>query len=608
MTIRPERILSLVFPDIFEYNEKYKEFRSKTKIEILDRPFGLRTLFYLCYPKVNDISKEYKLNKIEFNILMDSDPELKFIEYDGLFTEEPLNHFIKDDYEFLHLTDKEDIKHYELSYIVKYSKTLLNISKNEWNINYLYETNRFPETYSFDNKIFSKYANYDLLKFTKGNINFDYRIILKRFNDKGLSTILNDLNLNVKLLMNEYKNFINEINKNKPIDFKTFEYDELFIKYCLNDCLLIGFTPKQYKYYLNICSREYPKETLLNLIKPFEQNEISLNSLANEISLKDDEKLVNEFLKIISKLTNDVYNILEKFKPLSFNGIFEKINFIPESFKGSTEAPKGEMEHYDFSFISFVLDKHKELLDSVIKELKSRGFTKDSESLFKEKTEKGFTKEYIIMWFAEMIKRKIDIKSLLGFFDINYRNEFYNYRPLSSYWIEFFREEPPLELYTDPKTYNLSREWKRYFDIDVPKEMIDVKYYEYMIKNNGQKRPKDITAMYTYFSNSEFNKIIFVSTDDVLDKPAKLRYIIPFGFNSIKEFLTEELDISGLCKFTRITNDDWNKISGGHDRIDTVAFSNVKNVYGEYSKLSELIEYFKSSIEVKYNITLMTDI
>ena len=212
------------------------------------------------------------------------------------------------------------------------------------------------------------------------------------------------------------------------------------------------------------------------------------------------------------------------------------------------------------------------------------------------------------MWFAEIIKRKIDIKTILGFYNIDYKKEFYNQRPLSSYWIEFFKEEPLLELYTDPKIYNLAREWKIYFDIDIPKEMTDLKYYEYIIKNNGQKHPKNITAIYTYFSNSEFNKIIFVSTDDVLDKPAKLRYIIPFGFDSIKEFLTEELNISKLCKFTRITNDDWNKISGGHDRINTITFSNVKNAYGEYSKLFELIEYFKSSIEVKYNITLMTDI
>jgi len=649
MSIKSEKILSLLFPDIFEFDERHNEFCSKRKIEIKNNPFPVRSIFYLCYPKVRDSSEQFRLSKSEFNRIMDSDKEVTFIEFDGNFSEEPLNHLIKDDFDYLSLKDPKDRKYFEISKIVKYSistlKPFMSVSRDssvnsenelsdieksgvssEWNINFFFRHGIFPVSRRFDSETFSKVADYDLLRSFGKNIN--YQTILKRFGQKSLKTLTEELNLDGSFLISEYlkllkhsQKLLNDLSvlksesdpdmidpeelekaiqkRNEKIakieselndipDFlKTLEFDEFAIRNSLNNCLSVGFLPKQKDLFIKYATQK----NILELIKPFEQNGIPLDDIAKKLVSFDYLKLIQEFIRGIKRLTNPVYEIIKRFKPFTFSMVFRKIDWIP------SENELKDFETFDFSFVQFVLDSHRELLNWILENLKTKDF------------------KVILMWLSEMLQRKLDILDFIHSSLENlseqqkeekldrFRNEFYLGRPLASFWIEHMKSEPPVEIYTNPLIYDLGREWRQNCSVEVPKEMTNKKYYDYMLKN-GTKRPQNISAMYSYFSNSEFNKIIFVSTDDVLDKPAKLRFIIPVDFELVKEFLTESIDISGLCKFTRITNDDWNKISGGHDRIDTVAFSNVKNIYGEYSKLSEVIEFFKSAIEIKFNLNL----
>ena len=92
--------------------------------------------------------------------------------------------------------------------------------------------------------------------------------------------------------------------------------------------------------------------------------------------------------------------------------------------------------------------------------------------------------------------------------------------------------------------------WRNYVNNDVPAEISKYSYYDYMIRNNGSRRPKNITALYTYLSNTAENKIIFINNDNTLDKPARLRYIIPINYDKVKDFLAEELITNDISLLT----------------------------------------------------------
>ena len=133
------KVLSVVFPNEFTYDEKHNDFFAKMKIDIMSYPFNLRQLFYMLYPKTRDSSKEFSITRTELNNLMDTDPEVQYIENPEEFSEEPLKHLIKDDFEYLALDNDQDRKFYELNHIVKYSKTVLGTESDIWNFEYLFE-------------------------------------------------------------------------------------------------------------------------------------------------------------------------------------------------------------------------------------------------------------------------------------------------------------------------------------------------------------------------------------------------------------------------------------------------------------------------------------
>lgn len=177
--------------------------------------------------------------------------------------------------------------------------------------------------------------------------------------------------------------------------------------------------------------------------------------------------------------------------------------------------------------------------------------------------------------------------------------------------VRYLHCEPPLFVYPNPQmTYDNSiimSYWGTYINKrNVPQEMSSMKYYDYMVRSNGVKRNPNQTIMYSYFSNSNENKLVFCPSNVELEEPARARYYIPVEFSMLKQFLHEELDTNDICMFTQLTKDDWNKIACGNDSIDVVVFNDVKNIYRERTKLADIIDYIINSIMIKFLVTPTT--
>ena len=216
--------------------------------------------------------------------------------------------------------------------------------------------------------------------------------------------------------------------------------------------------------------------------------------------------------------------------------------------------------------------------------------------------------DYVDYWFCNEIDRKSINK--LNFEDMF--NEYYMNRALPENsrhgfeWIKTYHEEPPLKIYMSPN-HNVdgetnSRIWSRCVNaFTIPKEMTSMNYYEYMVKTNGKRRDPDATVMYSFFSNSLENKIIFCRSDVEFTEPAVCRYTIPVDFSLVKPYLHEELETNGICMFCKVSEDDWDKIAGGRKNADIVCFSDCKNIYRERNPLKNVITYIINMIQDKFD-------
>lgn len=179
---------------------------------------------------------------------------------------------------------------------------------------------------------------------------------------------------------------------------------------------------------------------------------------------------------------------------------------------------------------------------------------------------------------------------------------------LGKLMIEVYHEEPYFELY-GPPNYNhngtYARAWSQYVNnFTIPREMTEGAFYEYMVRCNGQRRSDKSTSCYTFFSNSLENKIIFVKSDALLSHPAVLRVDIPIPFDKLKSFLHEGIDTNGICMFTEMSDNDWNKVSGGNNQIDCVTFSDKKNVWCERTPLRTVLKHLVDSIELEFEVKI----
>ena len=216
--------------------------------------------------------------------------------------------------------------------------------------------------------------------------------------------------------------------------------------------------------------------------------------------------------------------------------------------------------------------------------------------------------DFVDYWFCNEICRKAINK--MNFEEVF--NDFYMNRNLPDNckhgfkWIETYHEEPPLKIYMNPN-HNVDGEtnakvWARCVNsYTIPKEMTSMNYYTYMIKTNGKRRDPDATVMYTFFSNSLENKIIFCRSDVEFTEPAVCRYTIPVDYSEVKPYLHEELETNGICMFCKVTDDDWDKIAGGRKTADIVCFSDCKNIYRERNPLKNVIKYIVNMIQDKFD-------
>ena len=179
---------------------------------------------------------------------------------------------------------------------------------------------------------------------------------------------------------------------------------------------------------------------------------------------------------------------------------------------------------------------------------------------------------------------------------------------LACTWCQYRKENPPFEMWPETPNRDLQQAYRNYISEELPKEYVNKKYYDYMMKNRFNKFDDSTTLVYTLLSNNVENKIIFTSGKTLLDdKFAKLRYIISKNYNDIQKFCCEELETNNISMLTSLNDYDFAKVSGGESSIDCFVFSDTKNIYRERTPLSKVLKFFKDAIEMKFDINIKVE-
>ena len=198
--------------------------------------------------------------------------------------------------------------------------------------------------------------------------------------------------------------------------------------------------------------------------------------------------------------------------------------------------------------------------------------------------------------------------------------------PIKNYWempnkygltiamayVKAYKAEPPFKFYHGPNVningVNLERTWRKFVNNDVPFEMVKQRYYEFMRKNNGRKKPENITGMYVYISNCTNSKMIFIDDKLELGGPAKKVGEIPVPFEDIKTYLIGELDMNNTCLLDKFTSEEWTKTTGNPECLnDCIVISDEKNVYRERTPILKLINWFIECIGCKFDVEIPFD-
>ena len=201
----------------------------------------------------------------------------------------------------------------------------------------------------------------------------------------------------------------------------------------------------------------------------------------------------------------------------------------------------------------------------------------------------------------------IKSNSSLSFNDVlnKIHGEPHQYDCYACMWCESRKCDPPFDMWPQTPNRDLQKAYRKYISEELPKEYTDAKYYNYMMKNK-RLRGEHGTNVYTLFSNNIENKLIFVDASKPLDEEyAELRFSVNVEYPKMKKFLGEQLNINNITTRTRLSDYDFNKVCGGDTNIDCFVFSDIKNIYKEITPLSQLLEFFKTAIETKFNIKVM---
>lgn len=546
-------IFANVFDTLFDYDEKYDELAFKKEIsaqtitdDINSRSKGLRDIWYRCYPV---LMRHYNLYMV-----YDEDQLLNAIEYDNdyafipdafvtqkMLNEHIFNKPIEQDYIFKQLTEQNDRDHFSLTHPVKYADGL--------------NVDNYAERGLIDIIHLKNFLNVMDVKWTIKYLN-DYKInaqlvakrLYKEPNFDELFALIVDDSTKRKLASVILENA-------KGIrSFGLIPYSDVLKNYRLFDftnedisCMVTEEMVRQ----LNECCKEPQDMSTGNRV------EQTINALKETFHYCLRYKHSGDYLKLVLK-----YGSLDDI----LNACFINCD----------------------ATIDWMVQRRSELA---------------------------------VAYVSECIRRKIVNRSNLGEYIKRFTLENHEHRfDIGFAWIEAYKEEPPLMFYPNPNyreqrsidKLNPRRSWQKGITIadcwatyvnnsTTPMEMTSMKYYDYMVKSNGVKRNPNQTIMYSYFSNSNENKLIFCKSDVELLDPAVPRYYIPVEFKKLKQYLHEDLLTTDICMFTQLTKKDWEKVAGGREDIDVVVFNDMKNIYRERTPLKVVIKYLIENIEIEFD-------
>ena len=623
-TINTKYVFSVLFPELFDYDSDYNELVCKNKPEsnFMEYPIRFRKVFY-DYFTPSLLKNREMITKDYIDKLMNSDSELLFVKNpssptvtknkDGTFDAQAYNKLTEEDYKFLH-APRNVREHTCLKNIVFYKEF------NDFNVNEFLKRDMWPGSNKYSTEVLSHVVSLDNSKklINMGHIkslwldilieritkSFDedafFNYLSGIFDQKHCTTLLSafiecwDTNKDMhmidydkwskyiegeddssKNLRNELVNYYNHFTSNKHAEALRDKNIKCLLELkCTTDNYWAVYFPlfrfdhaeivpwKSLKQYVSLCN------TFDCSIESSFLNKYGDDDVAKHITLS---------------VVNDIDDVFA-------------LKALPRIIDENDLA--GTIKDLD-KLLAYV-DEHKDEINGYVSalfrifvEMMYRNTNWDNEH---SNIPKVFTKEYT----AEEVKKHIlDHKSC---FDI--REKKLDGHTLAWSWIKYFKCEPFFEIYSSPLEDNLVKMWKQITSSPAPKEMTDQRFYDYMVKRNGERRPQNITAFYSFFSNSTENKFIFINNDNILENEAELRFIIPVEYSRVKKFLTEELETNGICLFTTISDKDWVKIAGGNDRMDCVVFSDNYDVYRNRTVPAKLISYIKEAIEIKFSITL----
>ena len=543
-------IFDNIFTDMFKYDAKYNELSFKqSNVDIKQYPVNIRRIWYKFYPQL--ISKYRKLEKVydKKHLMNDieTDESLPFIPMDLIdsqyLKDREFHKLFEEDYQFRQLTDRSDRKHFRFHYVV----------------------------------------NYDMQDFKGWNINIYLQQGLLKIKDLKIMSE-NVFDIIDKCFIVQYMNKYNAIRGwQRFVDLKKPEFiesqeteqldpelihkivDELIVKYHSNTNKQItterlAFISKPERYALFDKSVESIATHIINNVK---------NTYAIETEEGDEAK---KYVNVAEHNINDLIKC-HKFNSKTIESLFAE--------------PWAQV--LNKTRILSLIKQNPDLTDMLLSYPKI---------------------DVVADWFAQQIANKAINKDNFNEYWEKWGNHIHkgSKGQLCGAWIQYHKEEPPLPIYVSPntpcETYDCSpnRIWAKYVNpATVPKEMTSINYYEYMIASKGRKRNPNHTTMYTFFSNTDENKIIFCRSDVELFPPARPRYSIEIDYDEIKPFLHEELDTNGICSFTHLTKDDWAKVAGGNDTFDVVCFSEMKNIYRERTPLKDVLNHFITAIALQFD-------
>jgi len=469
-------------------------------------------------------------------------------------------------------------------------------------IQYVNEFNSTEPYYRFTDKYFDKIINYKEIK-SEDLLEVIVEKIIKKHSTMPLHSKL----LNMELLKLSEPEYFKEFDLSIP-EIAEYILDKIIKKY--NDYVnennvykskLEEHIKKEKELeekYKKLSIQQNSKTFAIDLFDNFDSDSESDSKEYEKI--KEEKQKLEEISKERDKLTIEKQNILDIIH--HSENTFNRYKLIARDLiQNYISLSNNENNYYmklmqkpfeEFIFISTPELVFKLIQQNILhkKELKEKAGKVYIKYLFEKKlTEKKINKEN----FTEKYKKYFEILK-----DYKYS--------IADLWIKTYKEEPPLEIYFSPNEYNLSNVWSRYINsYTIPKEMKSMNYWRYMIKTNGEKKNPNNTTMYTYFYNSNENKIIFCQSDVEFNDIAVLRFEIPILYSEVKDFLTQKLQKKNICKFTHLTKNDWNVLTNGNLK-DIVVFSEYKNILEEdYTEMPELLNYFETSISTEFGVEVI---